>query len=66
MPVVQFSNSQGSSKKAEALSFYDVLRFAAHYWVKQPIKLATILLLFGISAGLETIYLQHCRRSWGS
>lgn len=38
----------------QSLTFPDVLRFVAGYWVRQPAKLAAILLLFGLSAGLET------------
>jgi ATP-binding cassette subfamily B protein len=37
-----------------ALSFLDVLRFAAGYWRKQPVRLATILGLFVAAALLET------------
>jgi ATP-binding cassette subfamily B protein len=37
----------------QPLSFSDVLRFVAGYWFRQPAKLAVILLLFTVSAGLE-------------
>ena len=36
------------------LSFLDVLRFASGYWFRQPAKLAAILILFTVSAGLES------------
>jgi ATP-binding cassette subfamily B protein len=36
------------------LSFLDVLRFAAGYWCRQPVKLVIILFLFAVVASLET------------
>jgi ATP-binding cassette subfamily B protein len=36
------------------LSFFTVLRFAAGYWRRQPRKLAVILVMLVVSAGLET------------
>ena len=36
------------------LTFGDVLRFAAGYWIQQPVKLALILLCFAGAASLET------------
>jgi len=38
----------------QTLSFFDVLRFAAGYWFRQPLKLACILFFSAVSAGLET------------
>jgi ATP-binding cassette subfamily B protein len=38
----------------KSLSFFDVLRFVHGYWLRQPVKLVAILLLFTASAGLET------------
>lgn len=41
-----------TSKKS--LSFLDVLKFAAHYWIRQPKKLSFILLVLLTAAFLET------------
>jgi ATP-binding cassette, subfamily B, bacterial len=40
-------------KQKKALSFLDVLRFAAGYWVRQPKKLTAILLMILVSALFE-------------
>lgn len=38
----------------QRLSFFDVLRFVAGYWLQQPARLGVIVALFTVSAGLET------------
>ena len=40
--------------KKSSLSFFDVIRFAARYWRRQPVKLSIVLLLLLSAALLET------------
>jgi len=54
---------QNNSKKTRALSFLDVLRFAAGYWSNQPGKLFCILSGVLIAALLET-YLPNALASF--
>ncbi len=39
---------------AKSLSFFDVVRFAASYWLKQPWKLGLILFILTVASLLET------------
>ena len=62
-------------KQRKGLSFFDVLRFAAGYWVKQPKKL-TIILTMILAAAFFEAYLpsalssflgairEHGEKSW--
>ncbi len=50
-------------KPKTSFSFFDVLRFATHYWFQQPWKLAIILFLF-IIAGLTETYLPNALSSF--
>lgn len=64
-----------STKQNKALTFLDVLRFAAGYWVRQPARLIVILLIL-LSAALVEAYLpsalssflgtirEHSDKSW--
>lgn len=52
-----------SIKQKKSLSFFDVLRFAAGYWVRQPKKLSVILLLILIAALFE-VYLPSALASF--
>jgi len=63
------------TKQKKELSFWDVLRFAAGYWVRQPKKLTVILLMI-LTAALFEAYLpsalasflgairEHSDKSW--
>lgn len=52
-----------SPKARKSLSFVDVLRFSANYWVRQPIKLTVILGLI-LSAALFEAYLPSALASF--
>jgi len=52
-----------SIKQRKYLSFFEVLRFAASYWVRQPTKLAFVL-LFILSAALLETYLPSALSSF--
>lgn len=38
----------------QKISFFDVFRFVAHYWLKQPVKLFSFTVLFALAAFAET------------
>jgi ATP-binding cassette subfamily B protein len=46
-----------------SLSFFDVLRFAAGYWRRQPLRLSVILVLLASASALET-YLPNALSSF--
>jgi ATP-binding cassette subfamily B protein len=56
--AVDFLRCERLNKEAvvpkKELSFFDVLRFVAGYWFKQPFKLVIVLILLAGSASLET------------
>lgn len=51
------------AKQKKALSFLDVLRFAAGYWTRQPKKLTLILLMI-LTASLFEVYLPSALSSF--
>lgn len=51
------------TKQKKALSFLDVLRFAAGYWIRQPKKLTLILLMI-LTASLFEVYLPSALSSF--
>lgn len=62
MPRVT-SSSSTLTKRLKGLSFVDVLRFAAGYWVRQPKKLTVILLML-LTAALFEAYLPSALASF--
>jgi ATP-binding cassette subfamily B protein len=60
MPSSLVSNS---TKKKQGLSFSDVLKFAAGYWIRQPKKLILILLML-LTAALFEAYLPSALSSF--
>lgn len=44
-----------SKEQKQPLSFFDVLKFVARYWLKQPWKVSTFVVLFSLAAFIETI-----------
>lgn len=57
------ANFTASTNQKKTLSFFDVLRFAAGYWVRQPKKLIAILLLI-LTAALFEVYLPSALSSF--
>ena len=55
--------TSNSPQPKKALTFFDVLRFAAGYWIRQPIKLTVIMLLV-LSAALFETYLPSALASF--
>jgi hypothetical protein len=51
------------TRRLKGLSFLDVVKFAASYWVKQPKKLTVILLML-LTAALFEAYLPSALASF--